>query len=94
MWLAPITIVVGAYYHYDQNNFATGATLASCAQSAASASQCHGTMDAVSAVIDWKFAPKWDTYIGTFFSQMNGGLDNGYLARNNLATTAGLRFRF
>jgi predicted porin len=86
--------VVGAYYHYDQNNFASGATLASCAQSAASASQCQGTMDAVSAMIDWKFAPKWDTYIGTFFSQMNGGLNNGYLARNNLATTAGLRFRF
>ena len=32
--------------------------------------------------------------IGTMFSQMNGGLSNGFLARNNLATTAGLRFRF
>jgi hypothetical protein len=51
-------------------------------------------MDAVSALIDWRFAPKWDTYIGTMFSQMNGGLDNGFLSRNNLATTAGLRFRF
>jgi hypothetical protein len=25
---------------------------------------------------------------------VNGGLDNGYLSRNNLATTAGVRFRF
>ena len=39
-------------------------------------------------------APKWDTYIGTFFSQFNGGLANGYLVRNDLATTAGIRFCF
>jgi predicted porin len=87
--------VAAAYYHYDQNNYATAAsTLASCARSAASSSQCHGRMDAASAMIDWKFAPKWDTYIGTMFSQQTGGLNNGYLSRNNLATTAGLRFRF
>ena len=86
--------VVGAYYHYDQNNFSSGANVAVCAANALNNSGCHGTMDAASALIDWKFAPKWDTYIGTFFSQMNGGLDNGYLARNNLATTAGIRFRF
>jgi predicted porin len=81
--------VVGAYYHYNQNDYTTE----NCAIQTAH-SQCAGTMDAVSALIDWKFAPKWDTYIGTFFSQMNGGLDNGYLSRNNLATTAGLRFRW
>jgi hypothetical protein len=34
-------------------------------------------MDAASGMIDWKFAPKWDTYVGTFFSQMNDGLANG-----------------
>lgn len=87
--------VVGAYYHYDQNNFAaSAANLAACNISATNKNYCHGTMDAASAMIDWRFAPKWDTYIGTFFSQMNGGLDNGFLARNNLATTAGVRFRW
>jgi predicted porin len=86
--------VVGAYYHYNQNNYASGATLVSCAANAVNESSCNGTMDAASALIDWRFAPKWDTYIGTFFSQMNGGLDEGYLVRNNLATTAGVRFRF
>jgi predicted porin len=88
--------VVGAYYHYNQNQYTTSAaTIAACAANPITASgACAGTMDAASALIDWKFAPKWDTYIGTFFSQMNGGLDNGYLARNNLATTAGVRFRF
>ena len=39
-------------------------------------------------------AQKWDVYLGTFFSQVNGGLANGYLTRNNLATTTGVRFRF
>ncbi|HLN08319.1 MAG TPA: hypothetical protein VK281_05085, partial [Xanthobacteraceae bacterium] len=81
--------VIGAYYHYDQNTFATE----SCAIAQAH-SQCHGTMDAISGVIDWRFAPKWDTYFGMMFSQMNGGLSNGFLARNNLDPTVGLRFRF
>jgi len=81
--------IIGAYYHYDQNTF----TIASCANAPAHA-QRAGTMDAASVVIDWRFLPKWDTYIGTFFSQMNGRLDNGFLSRSNLATTAGLRFRF
>jgi|HubBroStandDraft_3_1064219.scaffolds.fasta_scaffold24931_2 predicted porin len=84
--------VIGGYYHYSQNNFfATGPNVG-CASSAHS--QCSGTFDAVSTVIDWRFAPKWDTYIGVMFSQVNGGLANGYLQRNNVDPTAGLRFRF
>jgi predicted porin len=87
--------VAVAYYHYDQNSFvASPANILSCAKSATSLSSCAGTMDTVSALIDWKFAPKWDTYIGTMFSQMNGGLDSGFLSRSNLATTAGVRFRW
>jgi hypothetical protein len=45
-------------------------------------------------VVDWLFAPKWDVYLGIMSTQVNGGLANGYLQRNNIATTAGLRFRF
>jgi predicted porin len=87
--------VVGAYYHYDQNQYATGSDLTSCINvGSASKDTCHGTMDAASFLVDWKFAPKWDTYIGTFYSRMNGGLANGFLSRDNLATTAGIRFRF
>lgn len=81
--------VVGAYYHYIQNTYTT----ASCANPTAH-SQCQGTFDAVSALIDWRFLPKWDAYIGIMFSQVNAGLSNGYLARNNLDPTAGVRFRF
>jgi predicted porin len=81
--------VVGAYYHYIQNDY----TSASCTNPAAH-SQCAGTFDAVSAVVDWRFAPKWDAYLGAMFSQVNAGLSNGYLARNNFDPTAGVRFRF
>jgi predicted porin len=84
--------VSGGYYHYFQNNvFATGPNV-SCSSSAHS--QCSGTFDAVSAAIDWRFAARWDVYIGFMFSQVNGGLANGYLQRNNIDPTAGLRFRF
>jgi predicted porin len=86
--------VVGAYYHYDQNQYATGTNLKNCMITSLAAGSCAGTQDAFSALIDWKFAPKWDTYIGTMYTQLHGGLDSGYLAKDNWETTAGLRFRW
>ena len=62
--------------------------------SGAEHSQCAGTFNAISGVIDWKFAPKWDVYIGLMRSQFNGGLSNAFIQNNNIATTAGLRFRY
>jgi hypothetical protein len=79
--------LIGAYYHHTQPSYGVGCT-------SATAATCFGTEDVVSGVIDWQFLPKWDTYIGTMFSQVNGGLASGYLARNTLATTAGVRLRF
>jgi predicted porin len=92
--------VAAAYYHYWQNDYSNGAAtsgskgLTTCAVVATAVSSCAGSQDAVSAVIDWKFAPKWDTYIGTMYTRLNGGLDSGYLAHDNWATTAGVRFRW
>jgi predicted porin len=86
--------VAAAYYHIWQNNYASGANVALCAASNTGASSCAGTIDAVSALVDWKFAPKWDTYLATLYSRNTGGLDSGYLARDSWATTAGLRFRW
>ncbi len=83
--------VIGAYYHYNQQQYVNGVGI--CANTGAHA-QCAGTEDMWSSVVDWRFLPKWDVYLGTFFSQVNGGLANGFLARNNLATTTGVRFRF
>jgi hypothetical protein len=78
-----------------QNTFVTG--VAACSQGAtaeATNSRCQGYMDAASVVLDWRFAPKWDWYIGTMYSVAFGGIANGDIARNNVATTSGVRFRF
>jgi predicted porin len=82
--------VIGAYYHYDQPHF--GAPV-NCANAAAFPN-CHGTFDAVSFVADWQFAKRFDAYAGLMFSQVNGGLANGFLHRNTIDPTVGLRFRF
>jgi predicted porin len=82
--------VMAAYYHYDQPTYGAPAN---CAASVTPAT-CHGTFDAVSFVIDWEFAKKFDAYAGFMFSQVNGGLANGYLNRNTIDPTVGLRFRF
>ena len=82
--------LIGAYYHYYQPTFGA---FVNCAV-AAPAANCHGTFDAVSFAADWQFAKKFDAYAGIMFSQVNGGLANGYLNRNTIDPTVGLRFRF
>jgi predicted porin len=83
--------LTAAYYHYDQPAYGA---FVNCAANAAAFANCHGTFDAVSFVADWQFAKKFDTYAGIMFSQVNGGLANGFLNRSSIAPTAGLRFRF
>jgi predicted porin len=83
--------VIGAYYHYDQPAF--GAPV-NCSANAAAFANCHGTFDAVSFAVDWQFAKKFDAYAGLMFSQVNGGLANGFLNRSSIDPTVGLRFRF
>ncbi len=96
--ITPNLNVAAAYYHYWQNDFSNGAvgsgTTVTCAKVSTAGSSCAGAQDAASIVIDWQFAPKWDTYIGTMYTRLNGGLDAGFLARDNWATTAGVRLRW
>jgi len=116
--IAPTLDVIGAYYHFWNDQFGPGAAGAAaaggfpkgsggalalaCAVNPNVKAQCAGTVDAISGVIDWRFAPKWDAYFGMMFSQVNGGQYNGnggptgtsYWARNNLDPTVGLRLRF
>jgi predicted porin len=82
--------LIGAYYHYTQPTFGA---FVSCTNPSAF-SNCHGTQDAVSFVADWQFAKKFDAYAGIMFSQVNGGLANGFLNRSTIDPTVGLRFRF
>jgi predicted porin len=86
--------VIAAYYHYVQDSFFGTVTGGPAPCSGSEHPQCAGTFDAISGVIDWKFAPKWDLYAGIMFSQVNGGLAFGFLQRNNIDPTVGLRFRF
>ena len=94
--------VSAAYYRYmnGQNATQNGALCLSSTSFdpangvGADPSGCAGVMNAASVMVDWKFAPKWDTYLGTFYSASAGGLANGFLSKDNLATTAGVRFRF
>jgi hypothetical protein len=86
--------VIAAYYHYTQNSYYGTPTTGPVPCSGMEHAQCAGTFNAISGVIDWQFAPKWDLYAGLMFSKVNSGLANGYLQRNNIDPTAGLRFRF
>jgi predicted porin len=48
----------------------------------ARSSACSGTLDAVSLVIDWRFARHVDVFAGVMWSQVQGGLANGFLQTN------------
>jgi predicted porin len=86
--------VIAAYYHHTQNSYYGTPTAGPLPCSGSEHSQCAGTFNAISGVIDWQFAPKWGLYAGMMFSKVNSGLANGYLQRNNIDPTVGLRFRF
>jgi predicted porin len=82
-----------AYYGYKQNSFASG-KLAGC--STIESSACSGNQNAVSGLLDYRLAKRFDIYFGSMWSGVQNGLANGYLpyAKNNIATTLGARFRF
>ena len=86
--ITPALDITGAYYHEWQNSFggladgnvAGFGAVAGCSD--VRSSKCSGTLDAVSAVIDWRFARHMDMYAGVMWSQVNGGLANGFLGAN------------
>ncbi len=86
--------VIGSYNHYIQNQFVIATSAATCANSGAANSRCAGWYDTFAAALDWRFLPKWDTYIGFMYSAAYGGIAFGDIKSNNLAATGGVRFRF
>jgi predicted porin len=83
--------LLAAYYGFHQNAFAAGAN-AGCSTNANAA--CSGKEEVMSLVFDYRLSKRFDLYAGAMYSGVLGGLANGYLNSTNLATTAGLRFRF
>jgi predicted porin len=83
--------VTVAWYGYRQDAYATGAN-SGCNSTISAA--CKGELNAVSGLADYKFTKRFDGYLGTMWSEVENGLANGYLNRNTLTTTAGMRFKF
>jgi len=83
--------LLGAYYHYKQNSFATGKS-AGCSDT--SSSGCSGTENVFSLVADYRFAKRFDGYLGTMWTGVQDGLANGFLNKSTLTTTTGIRFKF
>lgn len=80
--------LIGAYYHYLQNDYSgTG-----CSTSAHPS--CSGQLNAFSGAIEWRPVKRLDVYAGVMYSQVIGGLANGYLKNTNVSPTVGLRLRF
>jgi predicted porin len=82
--------VATAVYHYNQNNYNTS----TCTNGGLSSSKCAGTLDAASAMIDYRITKRFDFYAGVMWSRVAGGLASGYLNFQNIGPTVGLRFQF
>ena len=88
----PDVDLVAAYYGYGQNGYATGpeCRLLDSAKRAG----CSGKQNAVSVLGDYRFTKRFDVYAGSMWSEVQDGLANGFLNKDNIATTVGLRFKF
>ena len=80
--------VMVAYYHQQQNSFG----VVSCSDS--SLATCSGRLDAVSLLVDYRFAKRWDAYAGAMYSIASNGLASGFLHNTTIDPTVGLRFQF
>jgi predicted porin len=89
--ITPDLDVMAAFYGYNQDAFATGANTG-CGTTVSSG--CSGTEGAASIVFDYRLSKRFDAYAGTMWSGVTDGLANGYLNKDNLATTVGVRFKF
>jgi predicted porin len=80
--------LTGAYYGYWQKSFnGNGCTTIAAAS-------CAGTLADISLVADYHFTKRFDAYAGLNWSEVQDGLANGYIFRNNTTTMVGLRFNF
>jgi predicted porin len=86
--ITPALDITGAYYHEWQNSFGGAAdgnvtgfgAVAGCTD--ARSAKCSGSIDAVSLVVDWRFAKHVDMYAGVMWSQAANGLASGFLQAN------------
>jgi len=60
----------------------------------ANAAACSGNEYALSAALDWRVLKRADLYTGVMYSEVTGGLANGFIQTNNTAFTTGIRVSF
>jgi predicted porin len=60
----------------------------------ANAAACSGSEYALSALLDWRPVKRVDLYTGVMYSEVTGGLANGFIQNNNTAFTTGVRLAF
>jgi predicted porin len=93
------TDITLSYYHELQNDFRVPSTCVPVTNFRAS---CAGTLDEVSAYVDYHFNKRFDVYAGIAYSDVTGGLaiaiPHGpgvpYYYNNNIAPTVGARYAF
>ena len=83
--------IIGAYYEYWQNQYVNGVGI--CVNPAAH-SQCAGTYQVSSAVLDWRFLPKWDAYVGVVYSIAKAASPTAIFKTTTSPPSRGVRFRF
>ncbi len=83
--------LTGAFYGYKQDAYATGAN-AGCSSTVSGA--CSGNLIAFSLYADYRFTKRFDAYAGAMYSDVTNGLANGYLERQNINPTIGVRYSF
>lgn len=84
--------IAASYYGYHQNSYATGAN-AGCSSSTIAGS-CSGNENAFGLLLDYRWSRHFDSYAGGLYSEVSGGLANGFIVTEVLALTTGLRFKF
>jgi predicted porin len=62
----------GAYYHVDQNSYTSDS--GACTKGGASASQCAGSFDQGSFLVDYEFNKHFDIYAGITYARVDNGL--------------------
>jgi predicted porin len=58
------------------------------------AAACGGNENVLSAELDWRPVKRVDLYTGVMYSEVAGGIANGFIQNNNTAFTTGVRLAF
>ncbi len=80
--------LAGAFYHALQNSYGQNGC------NTTESSTCSGTLDAVSGVVIYHASTKFEAYGGAMYSVVANGYASGYLYRNSVDPTVGVRYLF